>query len=222
MCGGGPTDGRTATAGGNWPLKMKPARPANTHVTKVTVGAVGYFFLSLFFSRRRSQDHRVPHRIVTIRSTKLAVSLARAQTWTRTDDATADSWSTVQINNKKRGAKRNETKRNKKLLVFTLEMTMMGTIEAWKVQRSCIGASGLSSRARPSEKQTRKDPAATALPPPALKLLPKKTDTNISLYKRNKKTTNSDDGFEIVFFFCFIPLSQSDKDELLRAVKDLC
>ena len=52
MCGGdggGPTDGRSATARGNWPLKMKPARPANTHVTKVMVGAVGYFFLFFFF-----------------------------------------------------------------------------------------------------------------------------------------------------------------------------
>ena len=74
---------------------------------------------------------------------------------------------------------------------------MMGTIEAWKAQRSCIGASGLSSRARPSEKQTRKDPAATALPPPALKLLPKHKHRHKNDFKT---TTSSDDGFEIVFF----------------------
>ena len=59
----------------------------------------------------------------------------------------------------------------------TFETMMMGTMDAWKAQRSCMGASGLSSKVRPREKQAMKDSAATALPPPALKLLPLKNQT---------------------------------------------
>lgn len=54
----------------------------------------------------------------------------------------------------------------------TFETTMMGTMEAWKSHKSCIGASGLSMRARPAEKQARNESAETTLPlrPPAADL----------------------------------------------------
>ena len=101
------TDGRTVGDGeGKLAIKNETCTSCE-HTRNKSHGRCCRLFLSfLFFSRRRSQFHRVPHRIVTIRSTKLATSqlawlelkLGLGLTMTTTLPPTVG----VQINNKKK------------------------------------------------------------------------------------------------------------------------
>lgn len=72
---------------------------------------------------------------------------------------------------------------------LTFETMMMGTMDAWNVHSSWIGASGLRRSATPAEKQTRNDRAATALPP----LLPPLPDRQcFKLTRKNGERTKRD------------------------------
>ena len=65
-------------------------------------------------------------------------------------------------------------KNAEEIVIFTLDMTMMGTTDAWKNHSSSIGATGLISKAMAAVAQTRKESAATVLPlrPPDFAFFP--------------------------------------------------